>query len=185
MIPKWLSLEAVCHVGTVPAVPLLPGCFSMAAWHPPSFRGQQLCLSLLCLVAPLLPSLVLEEWEDCQDVAVGEKGVTVLPMPPVHLHSWIWLPSRIGLAGGKGLVTNLLITKDVLIGVLMGYNSVMVFNNYLVVGSSLLGNWTGSWVSSSGLEVLLQGMCQSLNWQVLLIGKPSRMDLQQCLCCEI
>lgn len=73
-------------------------------------------------------------------MVVGEKGVTVLLMPPVHLHSWIWLPSRIGLAGGEGLVTNLLITKDVLIAVLMGYNSVMVFKNYLVVGSSLLSS---------------------------------------------
>lgn len=29
----------------MPAVPLLPGCFSMAAWHPRSFSGEQLSLS--------------------------------------------------------------------------------------------------------------------------------------------
>lgn len=70
-------------------------------------------------------------------MVLGGKGVTVLMMPPVHLHLGVWLPSRIGLAGGKGLVTNLLITKDVLNALLMGYSSIMVFNNYLVVGSSL------------------------------------------------
>lgn len=65
-------------------------------------------------------------------MVVGEKGVTVLLMPPVPLHLGIWLPCRIGLAGGKGLVTNLLITEDVLNALLMGYNGIMAFNNYLV-----------------------------------------------------
>lgn len=52
----------------------------------------------------------------------------------------IWLPSRTGLAGANGLETNVLITKHALNAALMGYNHVKVFNNYLVVGSSLLGN---------------------------------------------
>lgn len=73
-------------------------------------------------------------------MAGGQKGVTVLLVPPVHLHWGIWLPSRVGLPGGKGLVTNLLITEDVLNAVLMGYNSVMVFNTYLVIIAGQL-NW--------------------------------------------
>ena len=68
-----------------------------------------------------------------------EKGFRVLLMPPVCLHCGIQLPSKIGVAGGKGLVTNLLITKDVLTSELMGCNNVLLLNNYLVVGSSLLG----------------------------------------------
>ena len=68
-----------------------------------------------------------------------EKGVTVLLMPPVCLCCGIQLPSKIGLAGGKGLVRNLLITKDVLTSDLMGCNNIMLLNNHLVIGSSLLG----------------------------------------------
>lgn len=94
----------------------------------------------------------------------------MLLMPPVHLHSGVCLPSRIGWAGGKGLVTNLLIGKDVLNADLMGYNNVMVSNNYLVVGSSLLGSRTGSWVSSSELEVLFQGMCRLID-KLCLLGE--------------
>lgn len=67
-----------------------------------------------------------------------EKGVTVLLMPPVCLHCRIQLSSKIGLAGGKRLVTSLLITKDVLTSDLMGCNNIMLLNNYLVVGVSLL-----------------------------------------------
>lgn len=67
-----------------------------------------------------------------------EKGVTVL-LSPVCLRCGIQLPSKIALAGGKGLVTNLLITKDVLTSDLMGCNNIVRLNNYLVVGSSLLG----------------------------------------------
>lgn len=68
-----------------------------------------------------------------------EKGATVLLMLPVYLHCGIQLSSKVGLAGGKGLVTNLLITKDVLTSDLVGCNDIMLLNNYLVVGSSLLG----------------------------------------------
>lgn len=68
-----------------------------------------------------------------------DKGVMVLLMPPVCLHCGIQLPSKIGLAGGKGLVTNLLITKDVLTSDIMGCNNIMLFNNYLVLGGSQLG----------------------------------------------
>lgn len=67
-----------------------------------------------------------------------EKGVTVLAMPPVCLHCGIQLPSKIGLAGGKRLVTNLLVNKDVLTSDLMGCNNTMLLNNYLIVGSLLL-----------------------------------------------
>lgn len=58
-----------------------------------------------------------------------DKGLTVLLMPPVCLHHGIQLPSKIGLAGGKGLVTNLLITKDVLTSDIMDCNNIMLFNN--------------------------------------------------------
>lgn len=68
-----------------------------------------------------------------------EEGVTVLLMPPVCLCCGIWLPSNVALAGGKGLVTNLLITEDVLAPDLMGCNNIMLLDNYLVDGSSLLG----------------------------------------------
>lgn len=58
-----------------------------------------------------------------------DKGLTALLMPPVCLHRGIQLPSKIGLAGGKGLVTNLLITKDVLTSDIMGCNNIILFNN--------------------------------------------------------
>lgn len=68
-----------------------------------------------------------------------EKGVALLPVPPMCLHCGIRLPSKIGLAGGKGLVTNLLITEDVLLtSALMGCNNSMLLS-YLVGGSPLLG----------------------------------------------
>lgn len=67
-----------------------------------------------------------------EDLAV-EGRVSVLLVPPVRLRSGIWLPCRTGLAGGKGLVTNLGITTDVLNAVLMGYSSVVAFNNYLAI----------------------------------------------------
>lgn len=39
------------------------------------------------------------------------------------------LPSKIGLAGGEGLVTNLLITEEVLTSDLMRCNNIMLLNN--------------------------------------------------------
>lgn len=49
-------------------------------------------------------------------------------------------PSKIGLAGGERLVTNLLITEEVLTCDLMGCNIIIrLLNNYSVGGSSLLG----------------------------------------------
>lgn len=47
MVPKWLSLEAVCHVGTVPAVPQLPSCFSTAPMASPFLQWRAVVFVLL------------------------------------------------------------------------------------------------------------------------------------------
>lgn len=72
----------------------------MAVWHPHSFSGEQLCLSSSLLAggssALFTGPRGMRGLPGVEGCGVGEKGVTVLLMPPVHLHLGFGSPAELG-----------------------------------------------------------------------------------------